>query len=204
MHLFVLACAAISTVLAVYCVIPYVVSIVRGQTKPHQFTWLIFTIMNGIVMTSQFLAGARASVIISVIFFVSSGLEFVLSLKYGVRDSSKYDRMLLGAALLTIVLWLLTRNNALAIWLTVLIDVFATTMLVLKIKKHPGSEPFWLWCIATIAFVFTCLSLADKPFGVLYVRPVYGVLSDGVVLWAILRYKPKRPPKARPTFPEVE
>ena len=204
MHLFVLACAAISTVLAVYCVIPYVVSIVRGQTKPHQFTWLIFTIMNGIVMTSQFLAGARASVIISVIFFVSSGLEFVLSLKYGVRDSSKYDRMLLGAALLTIVLWLLTRNNALAIWLTVLIDVFATTLLVLKIKKHPGSEPFWLWCIATIAFVFTCLSLADKPFGVLYVRPVYGVLSDGVVLWAILRYKPKRPPKARPTFPEVE
>ncbi|HSW98209.1 MAG TPA: hypothetical protein VLF71_00030 [Candidatus Saccharimonadales bacterium] len=204
MHPFVLACAIISTVLAVYCVIPYVLSIIRGQTKPHQFTWLIFTIMNGIVMVSQFLEGARASVVISVIFFLSSGLELGLSFKYGVRNSSKYDRLLLGAALLTIIAWLLTRNNALAIWLTVLIDVFATTMLVLKIKKHPGSEPFWLWFIATMAFVFTCLSLADKPFGVLYVRPIYGVLSDGVVLWAILRYRPKRAPKTKPTFPEVE
>jgi hypothetical protein len=205
MHAFVVVCAALSTVLAIYCGIPYIFSIIRGETKPHQFTWLIFTIMNAIVLSSQFLEGARASVIISLIFFVYSAIDFGLSLKYGVRDSSKFDRILLGFALVTIVLWLLTRNNALAIWLTVLIDVFATTMLVLKIKRHPGSEPFWLWFMATMAFVFTCLSLADKPFGILYVRPLYGVLSDVAVLWAILYYKPKRgrafAPK--PDFPEV-
>jgi len=206
MHLFVVTCSVISTVLAIYCTIPYMVSIVKGETKPHQFTWLIFTIMNGIVMVSQFLEGARASVIISVIFFLGSFLETLLAFKYGVRDSSRYDRFLFGCALATIVLWAFTRNNALAIWLTVLIDVFATTMLVLKIKRHPGSEPFWLWFIATVAFVFTCLSLADKPFGVLYVRPVYGVLSDVAVLAAILYYHPKRGRKTvtKPTFPEVE
>jgi hypothetical protein len=205
MHTFVVVCAAFSTILAIYCGIPYIFSIIRGETKPHQFTWLIFTIMNAIVLSSQFLEGARASVIISLIFFVYSAIDFGLSLKYGVRDSSKFDRILLGFALITIVLWLLTRNNALAIWLTVLIDVFATTMLVLKIKRHPGSEPFWLWFMATMAFVFTCLSLADKPFGILYVRPLYGVLSDVAVLWAILYYKPKRGRTAapKPDFPEV-
>jgi hypothetical protein len=206
MHTFVIVCSAISTALAIYCGIPYIFSIVRGETKPHQFSWLIFTIMNGIVMISQFLEGARASVIISVIFFLYSFVEFLLSLKYGVRDSSRLDRWLLGFALLTIVLWLLTRNNALAIWLTVLIDVFATTMLILKIKQHPGSEPFWLWFAATMAFVFTCLSLADKPFGILYVRPLYGILSDVAVLAAILYYHPKRSRRTvpKPTFPEVE
>ena len=205
MHAFVVVCAAISTILAIYCGIPYIFSIIRGETKPHQFTWLIFTIMNAVVLTSQFLEGARASVLISVIFFVYSAVDFCLSLRYGVRNTSKYDRILFGLALATIVLWLLTRSNELAIWLTVLIDFFATAMLVLKVKRHPGSEPFWLWFIATMAFVFTCLSLADKPFGILYVRPLYGVLSDVAVLWAILYYKPKteRPYKAKPDFPEV-
>jgi hypothetical protein len=205
MHTFVVVCGAISSVLAIYCGIPYIFSIVRGETKPHQFTWLIFTLMNGIIMISQFLAGARASVLISVIFFVYSGIEYGLSFKYGVRDSSKYDRLLFGLALATIGLWLLTRNNALAIWLTVLIDVFATTMLILKLRAHPGSEPFWLWAIATLAFVFAALALADKPFGILYVRPIYGILSDVAVLTAILYFRPKgkQKTKPKPDFPEV-
>jgi|GEM_PF-945404 len=205
MHAFVVTCAAISTVLAIYCTIPYIVSILRGQTKPHQFTWLIFTLMNGIIMVSQFLEGARLSVIISVVFFLGSGLEWILSLKYGVRDSSRYDRLLLVLALATIVVWLFTRNNVLAIWLTVLIDVFATTMLVLKLRAHPGSEPFWLWFIATVAFVFSTLSLIDKPLSVLYVRPVYGILSDVAVLAAILWFRPKPGTKTKPqtSFPEV-
>lgn len=205
MHTFVTVCGLISSALAIYCGIPYIFSIVRGQTKPHQFTWLIFTLMNGIIMTAQFLEGARASVLISVIFFVYSAIEFGLSFKYGVRDTSKYDRLLFGLALATIVLWAFTRNNVLAIWLTVLIDVFATTMLILKLRRHPGSEPFWLWAIAGLAFVFSCLSLADKPFGILYVRPVYGLLSDGAVMAAILYFRPKdgKQAKPKPDFPEV-
>ncbi|HEX7963807.1 MAG TPA: hypothetical protein VF466_04430 [Candidatus Saccharimonadales bacterium] len=204
-HDFVVVCGFLSSALAIYCGIPYILSILRGQTKPHQFTWLIFTIMNGIIVVSQFLAGARASMLISAIFLVYSAVEWGLSFKYGVRNSSRYDKLLLGLALATIALWALTRNNALAIWLTVLIDIFATTMLILKLKKHPGSEPFWLWFIATMAFVFSCLSLADKPFGILYVRPLYGVLSDAAVLAAILYFRPKgkKAAKPQPDFPEV-
>jgi len=204
MHDFVVVCGLLSTVLGIYCAIPYIVAIIRGKVKPHQFTWLIWSIMNGIMVLSQYLEGARASILISAIFFVSSTVQFFLSLKYGVRNSSPYDRLLLGLALATIVAWMLTRNNILAIWLTVLIDVFATTMLILKIKRHPGTEPFYLWFIATIAFVFSVLSLVDHPLGILYVRPIYSFISDVAVLVAILYYKPKAkaaPPK--PTFPEV-
>ncbi len=206
MHLFVVVCGIISTILAVYCGIPYILAIIRGKVKPHQFTWLIWSIMNGIMVLSQYLEGARASILISAIFFVTSTIQFLLSLKYGVRDSSKYDRLLLALALMTIVAWLLTRNNAVAIWLTVLIDVFATAMLVLKLRKHPGSEPFNLWFIATLAFVFAALAVANKPFGILYLRPIYGVLSDVVVLAAIVYFKPKNKQahKPMPDFPEVQ
>src|SRR5690348_18206691 len=42
--------------LGIYCEVPYVLAILNGKTKPHQFSWLVFVIMNGIVTLSQFLA----------------------------------------------------------------------------------------------------------------------------------------------------
>ncbi len=191
MHIFVVVCGILS-VLTGGCVgIPYIRSILRGATKPHQFTWLIFSIVNGIVALSQFLTGGRLSVLVYLLYFIYAVLYFIFSLKYGVRNSSRYDRLLLSVALITIVLWVLTRDNTLAIWLTILIDTFATTMLVLKIRAHPGTEPFRLWLLGTSAVVFSCLTLINGPFGILYLRPVYSVLSDVVILIAIAYYQPK-------------
>lgn len=148
--------------------------------------------MNGIVVVSQFLEGARASILIVAVFLLYSVINFGLSFRYGVRNSSRYDKLLLVLALVTMGVWILTQNNVLAIWLTIGIDVLATAMLILKLKQHPGSEPLWLWGIAVLAFVFSCLSLADKPFGILYVRPIYGVLGNLAVLTAIWYFRPAR------------
>jgi hypothetical protein len=68
-----------------YVGIPYIRSILNGKTKPHQFTWLIFMIVNGTVALSQFIAGGRLSVLVYVLYFVYALVYFVLSLRYGVR-----------------------------------------------------------------------------------------------------------------------
>lgn len=205
MDIFAIVCGIISSGLAIYCGIPYFFSIIRGETKPHQFTWLIFTIMNGIVLVSQYLEGARASALISLVFFIYSLIDFLLALKYGVRNSSRYDRLLLVLALATIVAWIFTKDNAVALWLTVLIDVFATTMMVLKIRRHPGSEPFRLWLIATVAYMFAWLALINTSFGILHLRPIYGILSDFAIIAAILYFRPKIVARhSQSKFPEVE
>lgn len=179
----------ISVVLAIYSTYPYLRSVLHGRTKPHQFSWLIFTIMNGIVTAAQLLKGGRASVLISLTYFLSSLAIFILSFRYGTRNTSRFDKWLFGLSLATIVIWAATRDPSVAIWLTVFIDIFATTMIILKLRRHPDSEERWPWSIATTAFVFSCLSLMATPFGVLYVRPMYGLLSDGAVLLAILYYQ---------------
>ena len=171
--------AVLSTAFAIYATFPYISAVLKKKTKPHQFTWLVFFIMNGIVFLSQYLAGARASVLISLTFFIGSFFILLLSFKYGVRDSSKFDRVLFIFAICTIGIWLLSKNNAFAIWLTVLIDISATTMMVLKIKSDPNSEDPYPWLIGTIAYIFTCLTLISQPLSILYVRPVYGLVVDG-------------------------
>jgi hypothetical protein len=206
MHLFVIVCGILSTLCAIYVGLPYMRTIIRGETRPHQYTWLIYTIMDGIIVVSQYLAGGRLSVLAYFVYFIYAAVIFGLSLKYGVRNSSSYDRLLLGFALATIVLWALTRNNTLAIWLTVLIDSYATTMLILKVRKHPGSEPLYLWCIGSAALLFSSLSLLNKPLGILYVRPWYGFFSDVALVIAIALYQPKRKRSRGKTasFPEPQ
>src|SRR3972149_12282992 len=122
--------AFFSTALAIFSTLPYIQAVLKKRTKPHQFTWLVFFIMNGIVFFSQYLAGGRSSVLISLTFFIGSFIIFLLSLKFGVRNSSKLDRFLFVFALCTIGIWLITKNNSIAVWLTVLIDLLATTMMV--------------------------------------------------------------------------
>lgn len=193
MNFFVAFCGVVSVILAIYCGIPYIRSILNGKTKPHQFSWLIFAIMNGIIALSQYMKGARASVLISLAFLVSNFIILGLSFKYGTRNTSKFDILLLIFSLATIVAWIITKNPSVAIWLTVLIDIFATTMIILKIKVEPTSEAPWPWLVGAVAYTFSCLSLVDKPLGILYVRPTYGVLSDLAILAAIYAYKKAGP-----------
>lgn len=183
--------AAISTVIAIYCSVPYIKAILNGKTKPHQFSWLVFVILNAITFLSQYLEGARESALIAFAFFFGSFIIFLLSFKYGTRDTSRWDRLLLAFALVTIALWIFTENNVLAIWLTIAIDTAATCMTILKIRAQPTSEAASPWVLASIAYVFTCLTLIDTPFGILYARPTYGLLGDLAIVIAIYTYSKK-------------
>ena len=191
-HDIIILSGILSTLLAIYCSIPYLQAILKGRTKPHQFSWLIFVIMNGIVTVSQYLKGGRASVLISLTFFIFSFVIFLLSLKYGSRDTSRFDKLLFGFSLATIAVWFLTKDATVAIWLTVVIDIAATSMIILKVKNNPKSEDPYPWLLGALAYVFTCTALLDKPFGVLYVRPIYGLLSDAAITASVYWYDHSR------------
>jgi uncharacterized membrane protein len=178
-------CGAASTILAIASGIPYIRGVLQGKTKPHQFSFLVFAIMNGLVFITQFLEGARQSVLIALVFFIYTIIIFILSLFKGTRNTSSLDKGLFGLALFITLIWLLTQNNVLAIWLTVAIDICATSMILLKIKDEPKSEDPIPWLISTRAYIFTCLSLAGRSFSIIYLRPFYGLFSAGIVVWYV-------------------
>src|SRR5687768_7092255 len=169
-HTFIAISAFVSAVLAVYSGIPYIRSVLSGRTKPHRFSWFILTLIQAIVVISQFLKGGRASIIVTFIFLLYCSVIFVLSLTpKGTKDTSRYDRLLFFLALITILAWILTKNPAVAIWLSVIPDMCATLMIILKIKASPLSEDPFPWTIGTIAYVFGCLTLVATKPGILYV-----------------------------------
>jgi uncharacterized membrane protein YoaK (UPF0700 family) len=155
--------------------------------------------MNGMVFFAQYLAGGRISVLVSLAFFGCSLTMLILSFIKGTIKSTSIDWLLFALALIAMVAWIVTKNNNLAIWLTLIIDVIAVTMIIFKVRKHPGSEDPSPWITGTLAYVFSCITLFKVPFGILYVRPIYGLLCDAILVGAIyfFRYQNKTKKKSR-------
>ena len=188
---FVVLAGIISTLLAIYSAVPYISSVIRGRTQPHQLGWLVLTIMNGMVFFAQIFDGARASALVALAFLLYSLTVFVLSFSRGVRSATRTDKILFFFAVLAMIAWAITRDNAVAIWLTLFIDLAATIMIILKVKNHPGSEDATSWVYGTLAYVFSCLTLINIKPGILYVRPVYGLVCDAVIVVSIVIYNSK-------------
>lgn len=184
--------AALSTLIALYAGVPYIKSILNKKTRPHILGWLVWSLMNFVVFFSQFLEGGRESIILNFIFLLFSTTNFILSLKYGIKESSKFDRFLFASSLLTIVLWYITKDNLLAILLTIVIDLLATTMTLNKVRLHPYSEDPFPWFLVGCAYVFALLTLVGEPIGILFIRPIYGVFINFALVGFIYYFNKKR------------
>ena len=94
--------------------IPYIRSIVKGETKPSIATWLVWTLVGGMIFASYLTAGGWTTTIwASMVYVVAPASIFFLSLKYGKRDDLKIrfvEKVCVVGALLGILVWFITES----------------------------------------------------------------------------------------------
>src|SRR5690242_6850853 len=62
---------------------PYVVSILRRRTVPNRATWIIWTVVGGMLCASYYAAVARGSIWVPVGYVVGPLVTALLALRYG-------------------------------------------------------------------------------------------------------------------------
>ncbi len=133
----------------------YVRSIFRGKTKPHLYTWLLWWILGTIVTIVQITNDAGWSIMISGLMAWCNLTLAGLSLKYGETLLTKRDKYLLLWALITIILWQLSKNDLIAIILVCFIDAIAFYFTFKKSYKKPYDEKlssYVLWTLQLVSF----------------------------------------------------
>ena len=78
-------------VCAVANTIPYIRDIVRGTTRPHRGTWLVWAVLAIVVYASQRAGGASWSLLMSGAQALLTGLVFILAIRRGVGGLSATD-----------------------------------------------------------------------------------------------------------------
>ena len=172
-------------VLVLASLVPYLVSIWKGETKPARMTYFIKAVIGVITIASYIGSGARTSIWTGLMFALTAIIIFGLSIKRGMGGASKLDLVCLGLAVVVIVLWLTTKNAMLALCCSLLVKAVASVPQVRKVYLHPKTENKLSWNIAFTADVlnlFALTSLAPQ----ISLFPLFEVISSGVIVWLLV------------------
>jgi hypothetical protein len=169
--------------------VPYFRDLLKGKTRPHVFSWLIWGIVTSIIFALQISAGAGVGAYVTLAVAALSFAIFLLSLRNGNRDIKRLDVVFFVLALLSIPLWLIVKQPVLSIILLSTIDMLGFLPTIRKSWNDPYSETLALYVITTFRHALSILGLFEYNI-VTMLFPVTWVFANaGFAVLLIVRRK---------------
>lgn len=179
--------AIIAVALTIIAYIPYFRDIFANKTKPHLFTWLIWGITQGTATAALLYGGGKFGSISLIIGTVMVLVIFLLSFKYGTRDITASDKIVLVLVLFAVMIWRWLDNPLIAVFTVSAIDSAGYIPTIRKSFKDPWSETLSFWIIMAIVSGLSIISNAEYNFLTVTYLSVLFVANLIVFLTCIFR-----------------
>lgn len=174
--------------LALIAFVPYIRGILRGETKPHVFSWLIWSVTTSVVFFAQLdanggigtwpvgLSGAITGVIAAIAFAKHTDISITIS-----------DWVFFIAALSSLPFWYLTDNPLWAVVVLTAVDLLAFGPTFRKAYRFPYEEnlTFFLTCMARDF----CVLIALEEYSVATVLFPVSLIASCCVFSAMVAYR---------------
>ena len=152
---------AIAFIISLWGTFIYIRSILRGDTKPHLYTWTVFSILTCIAFVAQLSDNAGPGAWMMGATALSCFATALLSLKYGNKQHTKSDKIALVASLSAIIPWLMTKDPLLSVIMISLIDGIAMFPTIRKSWNNPHQENLPTYWIANLKNVIALFALTN-------------------------------------------
>ena len=167
----------------------YIVSILKGITKPHLFTWVVWGTLGAIGFAAQWHDNAGPSMWAMAMTTLMAFSTALLSLKYGEKTFTRGDKLSLAASLFAIVPWLLTDDPLGSVILISLIDAVAFYPTVRKSWHKPQEESLLAYNIGSLKFGLSLFAITNFTLtNALYPAAIV-FINTAFVVMCILRRK---------------
>ncbi len=178
----------IGGILTVVSFFPYLLDIFRGKTKPHSYTWLIWSILQTTGTIAIFLNNGGWGALNLAVGSVLCMLVLILSLKYGTKNITRFDTTLLIGALLAIVVWIFTKNALYSIILVSAIDFTGYLPTARKAYEEPYTETVSLYVMNAMTDILGLLALSAYSITtVLYLATLLFANTSLVIMLTLRR-----------------
>lgn len=146
--------------LTLFAFIPYILSIHRGDTKPHVFSWVIWGSTTLVVSLAQLAGGGGLGAWpITVSGVVTLYVALLAYLKKADTTCTKLDYIFLLAALSALPLWYLANDPLAAVLILTFVDVLGFGPTFRKSYGFPYSERLLFFAILTARNVIAIFAL---------------------------------------------
>lgn len=179
----------IAGLIAFFAYVVYIISILKGKTKPNRVTWWIWAFMGLVLALSYQLSGAVNTVWVPYVEFLGPFSIALLSIKYGEGTlENKTDLFCFVGAVVSIILWVIFNNPVIALVTNLAIDSFAIVPTIKKSYLRPEGEDFWAWFGTGMADTLNMFAVERFTFAIL-VYPIYMLVSDLIIILILLLRK---------------
>lgn len=164
----------------------YIVSTIRGKTKPSRSTWWVLTLVGIMIASSYYAEGARNTIWIPLSYIAGPLIISVLSLKFGDGTWEKLDIICLTVAILSAVIWYLSNSALLVLLINILIDAVGLIPTIKKSYLRPDGEDRLAWTIETLAGFLNLFAIQSWTFGIAF-YPLYLISINGTITYLLYR-----------------
>lgn len=158
--------------------IPYYYHIYKGKTKPHAFSWLVWSVMLSIAFAGQLVDKAGAGAWVTGATAILCMSVFVLAVFRGEKDITLSDKLSLAGAGLALLVWYLTEDPLGTVVIIIVIDMFAFFPTYRKSFMKPNEETATIYFLDTLKFAISLFAL-ERYTLVTYLYPAFIVALDG-------------------------
>ena len=164
---------------------PYIRDILKGTTKPHPFSWFIWSVVSAIGFFAQLAGGGGAGALVTAAGSFGCIVVTLLSLTRGEKGIVLLDWFSLCGALLSLVFWRLTNDPLAATVLVTLTDALASVPTFRKSYLRPYGETPAIYAIGVLAFSLGLLGL-DSFTLTTALFPTYVIAANAVLVGILI------------------
>ncbi len=152
--------AIISTIIGISCFIPYIIDIFKGKTKPHSYSWLIWTILQTTGAIAMSSGGAGLGVMSLSIGAILCGFVFIMSLFYGSNNITIFDTICLIGALIAIIIYFFLKDALLSVIVVAITDIIGFLPTFRKSYEEPGTETISTYILSSVSSLLALRALS--------------------------------------------
>jgi hypothetical protein len=172
--------------LSFFSAVPYILDILKGKTKPHLFTYIVWTIVTTLAFLGQLTAGAGPGAWTTGAMAFLTLCILIASIKHSTKDITKLDIFFFVTSLLAIIPWLLTKDPTISVVIATFIDVCAFFPTIRKTFSDPNSETLVSWILNLIRHPLAILATTNIVLAT-YIYPASLFVMNAVVVYVIIR-----------------
>ena len=178
----------IGSLLPILSVITYIVSILKGQTRPERMTRFLLVVITAVTFAALWVGGDTSGVWLALVSFLQAVLVCLLSFKKGMGGTSRLDFICLALCLGGIGLWMLSDWPWIGLLAAIAADCVAMVPALRKTMRLPHTELALFYALDVVAGV--AILLAGHRTAEAMVFPVYIILIN-LVFVVVIRW-PRR------------
>ncbi len=182
--------ALIATLLVFVGYVPYFKNVIKGKTKPHLYSWLVWSLVSLIIFALQISNGAGAGALVTLATTIMCVTVIVLSFVFKSRtEITKIDTIFLILAIISLGLWLITKQPILSTVMATIVDLLAFAPTIRKSWNNPHTETVSYYFVMSLRFGLAILALQKYSIVTAFYPATWLIVESLFALVLIVRQK---------------